>query len=112
MSQNSIISLSSFDMKQIQKGINKQMSSNTSVTEIYDNFQSKLYWNIIKNYRDSLGFTSFIDCFVERENYKLGTNFIEEIKKDRDDYMESFPEDKKPSALSTKIGRASCRERV
>lgn len=101
------INLSSWDLKNIQEGIRKHMSTSTnaSITEIYDNFQSKLYWNIIKNYRDTLGFSGFVDCFVERENYKLGINFIEEIKKDREEFIDSFPEDKKPSSLLTNYSK-------
>lgn len=75
-------------------------SMDRSTTEIYDNFLSKMFYNVLRNYRNTLGFNSFLDAFVERENFKLGKNFIEAINADKQEYIDSLPEDKKNSLVS------------
>lgn len=76
------------------------MTQNYEVTQNYDNFLSKIFWNIIKNMKNTMGFTSFLDGFVERQNFKLGEKVIQELEKDHQKYVDSFPEGKKPSIVS------------
>lgn len=76
------------------------MTQNREITQNYDNFLSKIYWNIVCNMKNTMGFTTFMDAFVDRQNFKLGENFIKELEKDHEEFINSIPEGRRPSFIS------------